>query len=91
MNKIRETVGMDRYGITNTTKLTDGTTVSDLLKQGKDLIYNSGVSFTELQKSCRRYCISVWQLLCAKLQTDTGIYEWADRWDRCGFRWKSGD
>lgn len=51
MNKIRETVGMDRYGITNITKLTDGTTVSDLLKQGKDLIYNSGVSFTELQKS----------------------------------------
>ena len=41
MNKIRETVGMDRYGITNITKLTDGTTVSDLLKQGKDLIYNS--------------------------------------------------
>ena len=45
MNKIRETVGMDRYGITNITKLTDGTTVSDLLKQGKELIYNSGVIY----------------------------------------------
>ena len=51
MNRIRETVGMDRYGITNTTKLTDGTTVSDLLKQGNDLTDNNGVSFTELQKS----------------------------------------
>lgn len=51
MNKIRETVGMDRYGITNTTKLTDGTTVSELLKRGNDLTDNSGVSFTELQKS----------------------------------------
>ena len=51
MNRIRETVGMDRYGITNTTTLTGNTTVSNLLKQGEDLTDNSSVSFTELQKS----------------------------------------
>lgn len=49
MNKIRETVGMDRYGITNITKLTDGTTVSDLLKQEK-ILY---ITVVFLSQNCK--------------------------------------
>ena len=51
MNTIlREIVGMDRYGITSDKKLSDGSSVSSLLKQGNELSDGKGVSFKNLMK-----------------------------------------
>lgn len=48
---LRRIVGMDRYGITENKKnLSTNQSVSDLLKQGKDLADGSGVSLKELME-----------------------------------------
>lgn len=48
MNKIlRSVVGMDRYGITSTEVLKNGTVVGNLISQGRALTSDS-VSFSEL-------------------------------------------
>ena len=46
---LRAVVGMDRYGITSTEQITEDMTVSQLLKQGKEL-NSSEVSFKELMR-----------------------------------------
>lgn len=51
MNTIlREIVGMDRYGITNTKILSGTKTVADLLKEGRNLTDGTDVSFADLIK-----------------------------------------
>ena len=47
--KLRSVVGMDRYGITSDKELSDGQTISSLLKQGHPLSSNE-VSFADLMK-----------------------------------------